>query len=375
MGRSRLWWLARLPRLARVALVALTVATAGVAAAQPTGTPPKDPPPDADEIEMTPEPATSATGKDPKLAKKWLAAGQLLMQKGMYFAARKRPDVSRPQFENAVTAFQKAIEAGDDVNVYLELAAAEDKIGRFDDAVKHVRRVVSGQGARPDVAKRASAKLTELLAKVGIVTLIVSPAGASVTLGGTELGSAPLPASLVLLPGTYALSFQAHGFQPKEVELVVEAGSESERTIELDAVKVIVEPVKRARPAVPAVVRDDRPAPRSRLPLYVGAGVTGAAVVGATVFGVLALREHATFTSASTTPADREDARSNGKRLAQLTDISIATAVVAAGFTTYWYFYKHKRRDQQVVVKPSAKVDVVPWVQSQSGGVTLAGWF
>src|SRR4051812_16223205 len=107
-----------------VGLAALAALAAGVApgraAAQPKDAPPSDPPKDAVEIEMAPEPPTAPTaptaptGKDPKLAKKWLAAGQQLMQKGSNLASRKRPDDARPQFENAVTAFQKAIDAGDD---------------------------------------------------------------------------------------------------------------------------------------------------------------------------------------------------------------------------------------------------------------------
>jgi hypothetical protein len=46
------------------------------------------------------------------------------------------------------------------------------------------------------------------------VTLAVSPEGALISLAGTELGKAPLAEPLILMPGTYTLSFQADGFQP-----------------------------------------------------------------------------------------------------------------------------------------------------------------
>jgi hypothetical protein len=82
--------------------------------------------------------------------------------------------------------------------------------------------------------------------------------------------------------------------------------------------------------------------------------------------------------------------------------------VAAAGFTAYWYFYKYKRAPQKLPnlenrhpprAAPSeensgpaekavggsssristslieTKLDVVPWVQPQSGGVTIAGRF
>lgn len=372
-------------RIALVTIAAiLAAAMSGGAVAQP-----KEP---GGEIEMgsaatgsaasgTPSAGSPPAGpvKDPKVAKKWLAAAQQLAQKGSYLAAKNRPEEAKAQLENAVTAYQKALEAGDDPNVYLELANVEDKLGKLDDAVKHLRRVAAAKaGVRPDVLKKATARLDELSAKVGLVTLTVTPAGSSITLGGAELGTSPLPEPLVLMPGTYTLSFQADGFQPREAEIKIEAGSEAERTIELEPVKVIVEPVK---PLVvdAAAQQADRPRAPSKLPLYVGAGATGAGVLGASLFGILAVGQHATFTGGSTSKLDRADARANGQRFALISDLSLGTAVVAAGFTAYWYFYKYKRSpkksEERHPPQVETKLDVVPWVQSQSGGVTIAGWF
>jgi hypothetical protein len=314
--------------------------------------------------------AALAEPSDPKAAKRWLAVGQTLMQRGAYLAARNRADEAKQQFENAATAYHKAIEAGDDVNVYAELAAAEEKLGKVDAAVRHLRLVVRASGVRPDVEKRASARLDELLARVGLVTLTVAPPGTSITLGGSEVGHSPLAEPLVLLPGTYTLAFQAAGFEPKEAELRVDAGTESERAIELEPMKVVVEPVPPPAPEpAPRVEPSARP---SRLPLYAGAGLTVAAVAGAGALGALALREHATFTRRSTDPVDRDDARANGRLLAQLADVAIVTAVAAAGFTAYWYFYRYKRHHDN---SRQSKLDVVPWVQPQLGGMTVAGRF
>ncbi|HEX2690198.1 MAG TPA: PEGA domain-containing protein [Kofleriaceae bacterium] len=326
----------------------------------------------------------AAPAKDPKVAKKWLAAGQQLMQRGSAFAAKHQFDEAKVQFENAVTAYQKALSASDDVNIYVDLASAEDKLGKLDEAVKHLRHVANTKtSVRPEVMKRAIARLEDLSAKVGLVTLTVTPAGASITLGGAELGTAPLPEPLVLMPGTYTLSFQADGFQPKEAEIKIEPGSETERAIALDPVKVIVEPVAPVTPAVPdEPLPVDRPKPRPSLPLYVGAGISCAGVLGAGIFGLVAISQHARFTAASTSKLDREDARINGQRFAVLSDVALGTAAVAAGFTAYWYFYKYKRSpakptEIQARHPPpvAAKLDVVPWVQLQTGGITIAGWF
>jgi hypothetical protein len=343
--------------------------------------------------------APVAPVRDPRLARRWLATAQQLMQRGSYLAAKKRPDDARTQFENAVAAYRKAIDASDDPNLFLDLANAEDKLGKPCDAVKHLRRLTGRSGPsgvtaatgaaalngatsatgatstiapRPDVLKKAASRLDELSAKVGVVTLVVKPAGASITLGGAELGTAPLAEPLVLLPGTYTLSFQAEGFQPREAALVVEGGTEAERAVELEAVRLVIAPVP---PLAPVPARSDAAPPdalgQGKLPLYVGAGITGAAATSAVIFGVLALRQHATFTGASTSPAAREDARTNGQRFALVSDVSLGAAVIAAGFTAYWYVARYRPSRARM----EAKLDVVPWVQPQSGGAAIAGWF
>jgi PEGA domain len=367
---------------AALAAAVLALATPGSARAQ--GKAP------AGEIEMepAPEPAAPAASepvapaeakraKDPRAARTQLLAGQRLMQKGAYFAARKRPDQARAQFESAALAFQKALDASDEPEARFELAGADDKLGKLDEAVKQLRIVVAAPGLRPEVAKQAAAKLLELSAKVGVVTLTVAPDGASITLGGIELGTAPLRAPLVLMPGTYTLAFVAEGFEPKDAEITVEPGTETTHAVELEAIKIVVEPV---RPLVVAtVVPEAPPPPRSKVPLVVGGGITVVAIAGATVAGVLALRRHDTFAGAMTSAIDRQDARDAGTRLARVSDVAIGTAVVAAGFTTGWYFFKYRQRPEKPEVRRSpagnAKLDVVPWVQPQSGGVTIAGWF
>lgn len=346
-------------------------------APEPTGNAPQT---------AAPPPAGSATEpKDPRLARKWLLAGQQLMQKASFLAANNRPEEAKAQFENAAAAFQKALAAGDDVNVYVDLASAEERLGKLDEAVKHLRLAAGAKtGVRPDVARKVAARLDDLLTKVGLVTLTVTPAGSSITLGGVELGTSPLPEPLVLMPGTYTLSFQADGFQPKEAELKIEPGSETERAIALEPVKVIVEPVKPAGADEGAENGEDgRRKPAAAWPLYAGAGITGAGVLGTGIFGSLAISRHATFTAASTSSSDRAEARTSGRRFALIADLSLGTAAVAAGFTAYWYIYKYRRSPRKseerhvALIHPTlqTKIDVVPWVQPQSSGVMIAGWF
>lgn len=361
------------PGTALVIAAALAVAAPRAALAQPPAGGPGS--------------AAPVRAPGPVATRTWLAAGNQRMARGAQLVARGRPDEAKQLFEEAVAAFTRAIEVSDDVNIYLDLAVAEERLGKLAAAIRHVRRVVDAtSGVRPEVARRAAGTLEQLLARVGLVTLSVIPAGTSITLGGAELGTSPLPEPLVLLPGTYTLSFQAAGFQPREAELKVEPGSETERTIELEPVTVIVAPLAPLAPVVRDEVAVVAPPPRpSRTPMYIGAGVAGAATLGAGVLGILALRQHATFTAPDTAAPDREDARTRGKQLALLGDVSLATAAAAAGFTMYWYIFRYRQDSRQLASDPAgdpvhnqsrlAKLDAVPWVQPQSAGVVLAGSF
>src|SRR4051812_44849987 len=97
--------------IAAFATLAISGARSGGALAQPAqpqnagdskGAPE---PAGSDPQTAAPPPASSAKDpkdpKDPKLARKWLLAGQQLMQKGSFFAANNRPDEAKAQFENA----------------------------------------------------------------------------------------------------------------------------------------------------------------------------------------------------------------------------------------------------------------------------------
>jgi hypothetical protein len=385
----------------RIAWLAVLAATtlAGPAAAQPAGDEIEMDPEPKDEGEPAPPPEATAPVKDPKLAKKWLVAGQQLLQKGDLATRGKRADDAKASYENAATAFSKSIEAGDDLNAYALLAETEEKLGKIELAVKHYRVVVKAQaGLRSDVLKKATARLAELATKIGVITLTVKPDGAAITFAGAELGKAPLAEPLILLPGTYTIALQADGYQPRVAEINVEAGSETERSLELEEVKIIVQPPVYAPPPPP-------PPPPSRIPLYAGAGAAATLLGVSVVTGILAISRHGTYVSRDATAAERDDAKASGESLALVADLALVGALAAGGFTAYWYFIKYKPAQQkQTEQRPAAaslhaadpserapdprrlargwrdgaqwtKVDLIPWVQSGASGLTLVGAF
>lgn len=318
--------------------------------------------------------APAAPVKDPKVAKKWKDAGVQLVRKGDQLA-RSKPDDAKAQYENAVTAFQNAIAASDDVNLHFDLAGAYDKLGTFDLAATHYRILIKAQGARADLVKKATAKFDELSMKVGLVTLAVKPEGSTISMGGKELARSPMTEPLILMPGAYTLSFAADGYQPKDTEIKVEAGSESERTIELEEVSIVVQPPPPAPDKSEPIVAK---AP-SMTPIYIGGGVAAGLVGVGVVTGILAVSRHGTFTGDDASLQDRQDAQSSGKTLALVTDVCLVTGIAAAGVTAYWYFRKYKpakaKYAEDQSASTTAKVDVIPWVQLDAGGVSVAGSF
>jgi hypothetical protein len=331
----------------------------------PAKAPPADPPPQSDQ----PAPVV----KDPKVAKKWQQAGDQLMKKGDYLTGKGKPE-AKQHYENAVTAYQKAIEASDDVSLNYQLALAEDKAGMPAAALRHLKLVLAAHGIKPAIMKSAQAKLDEVSMKVGIVMLAITPDGTQVLIGGEVVGEAPLAEPLVLAPGVHKVSFTAVGFQPKDIELKVEAGSESERKIALEPVPVVTKP---EGPAEPEPVPVEGPKRPDMTPIYIGGGAAVGLTLIASVTGIIAIGKHGTYADPMADADERTSAQSSGKTFALVTDLCLVGAVGAAAFTAYWYRYKYqpKARAFAQAEHPQAKVDVVPWVQPQAGGLTVAGSF
>lgn len=320
--------------------------------------------------------AEVARDRDPKVA---LATARQAVKKGDAATRARKADDAKARYAEAIAAFEDAIAAGADVGTYVELAAIEEKAGQLDRAAIHYRTVLAAQGVRADLVKKATARYDELTTKLGLVVLAVKPAGATITLGGKVVGTTPLADPLVLMPGTYAITIAADGHQPRDIEIEVDAGSESERTIELEAA---AEDTPQPTPPPPPTVA--RPAPQgpSTTPMLVAGGATIALLGLAAGTGVLAVGKHNQFEDPASTPQERADAKDSGKRLALITDISLAGAAIAGGIAVYWYVAKYRPAQRAHAVERAApagevgaKVDLVPWVQSDAGGVTVLGSF
>jgi hypothetical protein len=359
--------------LTKIMLAASLACVASPAFAQ-VAEPEEAPPADA---------APAAPAKDPKVVKTWQAAGDTLIKKGDQLTKQGKADEAKTHYVNAATAYQKAIDASDDPTaLQLLLATALDKAGDPAGAMKALKPVVA-QTEKPDLAKKAQTKLDELSMKVGVVALTIIPEGTQVALAGTNIGESPLPEPLVLAPGTHTLTFTAAGYQPKDVELKVEAGSESERKIELEPVPIVTKPQEAEPEQEAPPVEPTKP---SLLPIYIGGGAAVGLVVIGSITGIAAVGKQNQYDE-STSATERADIRSSGKNLALVTDLCLVGAVGAAAFTTYWYMYRYRpaakalaereaaRHHKGAATVARAKVEVVPWVQPETAGIFAVGSF
>lgn len=343
-----------------IALAAAALALALVAApvaAQPDDNPPGD--------------TGDGDGGAPKPedAKRWMAAGDTLIKKGDYLTKKGKTADAQSQYERALIAYQKALAASGNSQVYYAIAAAEEKLGKTKDAVLHYRKVTLEVTGNAKLVDLANQRLGELAMAVGLFTATSDPPNADLSLDGQSIGKTPMADPIVLDPGNYTLVISADGYQPLEVKLAIEAGSESERTFKLDPVPVVFE---KPKVAPKKVIPPKPPSRPSSVPLWISGTTTlGFTVVG-TVTGLLALSKHKTFLDESKPPDVRESARKSGKKLAITTDLCTIGAVVAAGFTVYWYFGQYRPKARKF--RKSAEhpdVSVVPWIAPSIGGVAI----
>ncbi len=363
-----------------------------------------DAPPD---IGMDPEPDAGVEGdaaavesdpapvRDPRAAKKLADGAAKFVKKGDKLKKRKKDAEAAAEYERALAAYDKSFELHPDARILLITAALEERLGRWYEAAQRYQRALDetevplDDGAKLKAAQRLDAAKMYL----GLVVLVVSPEGAAIKLNGEEVGAAPLATPLMLRPGEYALEISADEFVTLETKLVIDAGSESERSFELEPVPVVVEKPREAPPP-PAPPPPLLP-PVSKTPLLIGAGATVLFTGLAVTTGVMAIGKHGTFEDETATAEDRDAAQSSGKNLALATDFFTGAAVVGAAFTVYYYLKiykpKAKARDDAERQREGAhdeysrrpprtrergpKVLVMPTVQAGGSGIAITGWF
>jgi len=201
-------------------------------------------------------------------------------------------------FSAAHTGFMKANELIPSAQASYWATKSLDQGGKSDDAIKGYEALL----ADPNATKIGEEKLTDArnrlaalkAALVGEVTVSTTAPGAVLSVDGTPQPG-PLPAVLKLSPGPHKLTLTAEGYDAKEVDLQVQAGTQVQQSIEM--APHAPPPVAPVAVAVAAPPPPPPPPPEkhSKVPAYVTLGIAaGGAVVG-TIFGVKALSSKSDF--------------------------------------------------------------------------------
>jgi hypothetical protein len=156
-------------------------------------------------------------------------------------------------FPAAREAFQASFELRANPTVLYNLASTQRALFEYPASIASFERYLELMGERAEAAERAEilewiGAMSESVARV----LIEAPAGAAISLDGTEVGRAPLPEPLLVDPGPHVLVATREGYAPARSEIRPDGGAE---------LTVQLEPAPLAPAPAPNVVEGPTPAP------------------------------------------------------------------------------------------------------------------
>ena len=300
----------------------------------------------------------------------------------------KAPDKkTRDAARKAYGEGEKAFAAGDFAAAYSGYSKANDLIpsahaaywaaksldqgGKTDDAIKAYEALLADPSASKigdDKLGDAQTRLATLKASlVGEITVSTLPATATVSVDGAAQPG-PQPVVLKLAPGPHKLSFTAEGFDAKEVDLQVQAGTKVEQKVELQQ-HAAPPPPPAAEPVVAPAPLPPPPAPEkhSKVPAYVTLGIAaGGAIVG-TIFGVQALQSKSDFDKNPTTKS-ADDTERNALIADMAFGVAITLGVTGIVLLTSSDDAPDAPKAATLHLPPKSTFRVVPYLGRESGG-------
>ena len=207
-------------------------------------------------------------------------------------------------FAAAYTGYAKANELIPSAHAAYWAAKSLDQGGKAEEAIKGYEALLADPGSSKigeDKLADAHTRLATLKAgQVGEVTVNSAAPGAVLLVDGAAQPG-PLPATLKLAPGPHKLTLTAEGYDAKEIDVQVTAGTKVEQNVEMMPHAAPPPPPPPVPEIAPAPPPPPPPEKHSKVPAYVTLGIaTGGAIVG-TIFGVKALQAKSDYDSDPTT--------------------------------------------------------------------------
>jgi tetratricopeptide (TPR) repeat protein len=335
-------------------------------------------------VALAPSPSSAQSeperggARDRKEALRRLEQGDRKLQRGDRLAERGRIEQAYGQFEAALADYQAAYQAYPDPQILYPIAQAEQRLGRFVDALQHYQELLAESKAlSANLRSQVQLHLNEVRKNLAAVVLEIDPPGATIEIDGKPAGRSPTSQPIFVEPGQHTYRVSRDGYRPVEGQLDLVPGKELRRRVRLERAQVTPAKVVRRRPT-PAPVEPERP---SAVPVWVGIGLTGALAISGTVTGLAAVSKHNKYEDESRGEQAREQARADGKRFATATDILLGGALVVGGVTAYYYFASYRPRaaaadsvDARGAEREEA-MRVEPLVGPDVAGLAVSGTF
>lgn len=311
---------------------------------------------------------------DRKEALRRLADGDRKLARGDKLAARGKIEQAFAQFEAALTDYQAAYDAYPDPQIYFPIAQAEQRLGRFVEALQHYQGLLADSKAlSPQLRAQVQARLDEVRKNLAALVLDIEPPGADVLIDGKPAGRSPVTQPIFIEPGQHTYEISRSGYRAEEGKVDLLPGKEVRRRVRLrkEAGKVARRPAPRPAPRPVAAV--ERP---SAVPLWIGVGLTSALVIGGTATGIGAASKHSQYEDVTLSVEARRAARTDGQRLARFADIAFGGAIVAGAATAWYYFGVYRPRSAEAGA--AARRDALrlePVVGPDGAGLAVSGTF
>jgi hypothetical protein len=175
--------------------------------------------------QRSPGPQDSAKTK----AQELLGEGATLYEKGDYTTALEK--------------FKAAYAAYSSPKIWFNIGQANRDLGRPVEALEAFQKFLNGvPDASPEDRADAQASLSELQRKLGQLTIVCETAGASLSLDGKALGTAPLAAPVWATPGTHQVTAIQQGAVPAVESVEISAEANTTVVLKIAAVGIPVVP-------------------------------------------------------------------------------------------------------------------------------------
>lgn len=322
-------------------------------------------------------PSLADESEQKEKARVQLATGDGLLSKGDRLMAADKVGQALEEYEAALNAYKKAYRILPDKKIFFPIAMAEQKLGRFTDALEHFQALKDADLELSDAIKEQIDDGLEIT-KDNLVGFspVVWPDGASIYVDGKKIGNAPLSKVIYVSPGVHRYAVRKEGFEGQEGSFDRSRGAVERPQLKLRSLSS-THPGDPSKTRNPKKIKTPTPMPKSsvsKTPLWIGLGATVIFAGAATATGLQATSKKNRVQDTSLSLDERTDAQSSGETLALVTDGLIAGAVVAGLFTTYYYFGK-VRSGEDVQDELETDFAISPYLSPESSGFVVRGQF